>query len=126
MRIARQWRHRLTPDTAMPTLDEEIARHLRESEASGELRSAKDWGRPLDFGDGYDDTPPELRMPFKVLKDAGIVPHEVVMMRRAAELRAAAEAAADPATAEGLRRQVADLQQQIALRLEHLRISGTL
>ncbi|WP_280153714.1 DnaJ family domain-containing protein [Piscinibacter sp. XHJ-5] len=109
----------------MPTLDEEIARHLQESLASGELRSARDWGRPLDLGDGYDDTPPELRMPFKVLKDAGMVPHEVEMMRRAAALRRAAETA-DPGTAEGLRRELADLQQQIALRLEHLRISGTL
>ena len=110
----------------MPTLDEEIARHLQESEASGELRSARDWGRPLDFGDGYDDTPMELRMPFKVLKNAGVVPHEVHMMRRAAELRAAADAATDPVAAESLRRQLADLQQQIALRLEHLRVCGTL
>jgi hypothetical protein len=109
----------------MPTLDEEIARHLQESAASGELRSARDWGRPLDFGDGYDDTPAELRMPFKVLKDAGVVPFEVEMMRRAAELREEIEAA-DPATADVLRQQLADLQQLIALRLERLRISGTL
>ena len=109
----------------MPSLDDEIARHLQESLASGELRGARDWGRPLDLGDGHDDTPPELRMPFKVLKNAGMVPHEVEMMRRAAALRLAVETA-DPVAAESLRRELADLQQQIALRLEHLRISGTL
>jgi hypothetical protein len=110
----------------MPTLDEQIAEHLQASLASGELRAARDWGKPLGFGDGYDDTPPELRMPFKVLKDAGVVPHEVELMRRAAELRERLHASPDAPDAEALRRQLVELQQAIALRLEHLRMTGTL
>ena len=46
-------------------LDDHIGRALAESEKSGELRSAKGWGQPLDLGDGYDETPAELRMGFK-------------------------------------------------------------
>jgi hypothetical protein len=51
------------------------------------LRSARDYGKPISFGDGYDETPAELRMAFKVLKDAGIAPPEVAMFRELAELR---------------------------------------
>src|SRR5215831_7563423 len=108
----------------MPTLDERIADHLQASLASGELRAARDWGKPLDFGDGYDETPAELRMPFKVLKNAGVVPHEVTLMRRAAELHARVQAAPDAPGSDALRRELADLRQAIALRLEHLRVTG--
>ncbi len=68
-------------------LDDHIGRALADSEASGELRSAPSWGKPLHFGDGYDETPPELRMAMKVLKDAGVVPPEVAAMQRLEKLR---------------------------------------
>jgi len=110
----------------MPTLDEQIGEHLQASLASGELRAAKDWGRPLDFGDGYDETPAELRMPFKVLKNAGVLPHEIELMRRAAALRNELQAAPDATQAPALRLQLVELEQVIALRLEHLRLSGSL
>ena len=108
------------------SLDERIAEALREAHERGELQRAQGWGKPLDFGDGYDETPAELRMPFKVLKDAGVVPHEVTLMRRAAELHARVQAAPDAPGSEALRRELDDLQQAIALRLEHLRVTGTL
>ena len=110
----------------MPTLDELIAQHLQESLASGELRGTRSWGQPLDFGDGYDDTPAELRMPYKILKDAGFVPAEIEWMHRAAALKAQIAAAPDEAAAEPMRRELAEMQQRIALRLEKLRASGSL
>lgn len=110
----------------MPTLDELIAQHLQQSLENGELRRTPGWGRPLDFGDGYDETPAELRMPFKILKDAGFVPPEVEWMRRAAALRQRIAETADDRDAAPLRAELADLQQRIALRLEKLRASGTL
>jgi Domain of unknown function (DUF1992) len=71
--------------------DDHIGRSLRESAASGELQAAPGWGKPMDFGNGNgcDETPAELRMPFKVLEDAGVVPHEVSLMAEAAGLRRA-------------------------------------
>lgn len=104
--------------------DELIARHLRESEASGELRAAPSWGRPLAFGDGYDETPAELRMGMKILKDAGVVPPEVELMQRIAALREQAEASTDAAAAQALRQRAQELQQALALRLEQLRATG--
>ena len=110
----------------MPTLDEQIAQHLRESQRSGELQSAKGYGQPLDFGDGYDETPPELRLAFKILKDGGFVPPEVEAMRQIAQLREQVESTADAAQAEALRRRISELQQHLALRLEKLRMTGSL
>ena len=108
------------------TLDEQIAEHLQWSLASGELRAAPSWGKPLASGDGWDDTPVELRMPFKVLKDAGVVPAEVELLRRAAALRDRLHAAPDAPEAPALRRELAELEQAVALRLEHLRLTGRL
>lgn len=110
----------------MPTLDEQIAMALQEALDNGELRGTRGWGKPLHFGDGYDETPQELRMAFKMLKDSGFVPPEIEWMRRAAELRTQLAAAGDESVAEPLRRELADLQQRIALRLEKLRATGSL
>lgn len=106
-------------------LDDHIGEHLRASEQAGELKAAPSYGKPLDFGDGYDDTPAELRMPMKVLKDAGVVPPEVELMRELAALRQAALDAVDPEEARRLSQRASELQQAIALRLERLR-SGSL
>ena len=113
----------------MPTLDEQIAQSLRESLASGELATAASWGKPLDLADGYAQTPEELRMAFKALKDAGFVPPEVETMQQIAALReqlAATAAGADPSAADALRRRISELQQHLALRLEKLRTSASL
>ena len=110
----------------MPTLDELIAQGLSESEANGELRAAPSYGRPLDFGDGYDETPIELRMPFKVLKDAGFVPHEVTMLRELAELRNRLAAGVRAQEEPALKQRISELQQDIALRLEKLSRAGAL
>ena len=106
--------------------DDHIGRALRESESSGELKAAPSYGKPLDFGDGYDQTPAELRMPMKALKDAGIVPHEVTLMREAAALQFQIDHCTDASALPALRRQLVELRQNIALRLERLRISGSL
>lgn len=105
-------------------LDDDIGRALAESQASGELMSAPSYGKPLDFGDGYGDTPAELRMSMKVLKDAGVVPPEVELMRQVAALREQAEvvrAAGHVDEARRLQQRASELQQAIALRLERLR-----
>jgi hypothetical protein len=106
--------------------DDQIGAALRESEQSGELKGAPSYGKPLDFGDGYDETPAELRMPMKVLRDAGVVPHEVALMREAAALQMQIDNCDDAVALPALCRQLADLRQNIALRLEKLRISGSL
>lgn len=107
-------------------LEDDIGRSLAESARSGELQAAPSYGKPLNFGDGYDETPAELRMGMKVLKDAGVMPPEVELMQRIAGLEKRAAAAASPEAADVLRREAADLRLALQLRLERLRSSGSL
>jgi hypothetical protein len=110
----------------MATIDEQIAQSLRDAQRSGELQAAPSWGKPLDLADGYAQTPEELRMAFKALKDAGFVPPEVETMQQIAALRARLAAAPDAPDAEALRTRLSELQQHLALRLEKLRSSASL
>jgi DNA-binding transcriptional ArsR family regulator len=102
-------------------LDDHIGEHLRDSQA--ELKAAPSYGKPLAFGDGYDETPVELRMGMKILKDAGIVPPEVEAMREAAALEARLAACSDETERRALQQQLAEKRQAIALRLEKLAAS---
>ena len=110
----------------MSTLDDEIARKLQEAAAAGELRLAKSWGRPMAAWAGWDETPAELRMPYKILKDAGYAPPEIGLFQLRAALRKRLEGTSDDGLAALLRGQLLELEQRIALRLEGLRISGNL
>ena len=110
----------------MPTYDEQIAQSLREAERNGELQSAPSWGKALELNDGFEQTPEEFRLGFKALKAAGFVPPEVETMKQIATLREAI--AHDPAgaDADAMRRRLSELQQHLALRLEKMRVSGSL
>jgi len=110
----------------MHTLDEEIGRHLKEAAESGELRQAKSYGKPLPDDPGWKSTPEALRMPMKILKDAGVVPVEIEWFHERARLRASIEATADPARRRQVQLKLIELEQKIALRLERLRLSSTL
>jgi Domain of unknown function (DUF1992) len=107
-------------------LDDHIGQHLRQSEQTGELQAAPSYGKPLGFGDGYDETPAELRMGMKILKDAGVVPPEVVAMREAAALEESMNACTDDAERRVLQQRLSEMRQAIALRLEGLARSGSL
>ena len=113
-------------DSRPNTLEEEIARALREAEASGELAAARGYGRPLPEIPGWADTPEALRMPFKILKDAGVPPPEVELFHERARLRAAIEACADEAQRRELAKALSLLEAKIALRLEALRANAQL
>ena len=109
-------------------LDDHIGRSLAEAEKAGELKSAPSYGKPLDLGDGYDETPAELRMPFKMLKDSGFVPPEVQLMRDIEALRATLPepGGAETDAVRAARAKLLDMRQQLALRMERLRSSGSL
>jgi hypothetical protein len=105
-------------------LEDHIGRALAESERSGELRTARSWGRPLDLGDGYDQTPVELRMGYKILKDAGIVPPEVELMREIEALGLQLQDLAEGEEAVALRQRIADKRLLLSMRLERLPATG--
>lgn len=108
-------------ENALRMVEDHIGRHLADSEKSGELRAAASFGKPLDFGDGYCETPEDLRMGYKILKDGGYVPPEVEMMQEIEALRRRLHAEPDAANASTERLRLADMQQKLAMQLEQLR-----
>ena len=110
---------RLARDEHVRSLDERIGDMVRAAEQSGELRAAKSWGKPLELEDGYDETPAELRLGYKILKDAGCAPAEVQLFNEAAALRRQLEHC-PPGSAEAgrVRRQLLDVEATLCLRLE--------
>jgi Domain of unknown function (DUF1992) len=110
----------------MPTQDEEIARYLREAQASGELERVPGYGQPLPEPAGWAETPDELRMPFKILKDAGFAPPEIAWFHDRAALAAALRDATDADERASLVQRLAELEQKIALRLEAMRGRGSI
>ena len=111
-------------EASLRSQDEAIAEHLEQALRSGELRSAPSFGKPLAEPEGWSQTPVEFRLPFKILKNASVRPPEVELFHRRAALR---EALAQAPSAEQrlvLQRQLAELEQALALRLEGMRVSG--
>ncbi len=101
--------------------EDHIGRSLTQSAESGELRLAKSFGKPLDLGDGYADTPEELRMGYKILKDAGFVPPEVELMKDIEALNR--EVSAEPASVDRRAKEhrLSEMRQKLALQMERLR-----
>jgi hypothetical protein len=105
----------------MAGVDEIIRQWVQKVEQTGEIRNVKGFGRPLELDDGYLDTPTELRMAYKILKDAGYVPAEIEMLKKLAALREDLEKTDDPAAQRALKQKIADAQQKVSMMLEAMR-----
>jgi hypothetical protein len=102
-------------------VDDIIKQWVRKVEATGELRDHPEFGKPLRLDDGYLETPDELRMVYKILKNAGYVPAEVELLNRVAKLKESLAATQDAAERDRLRARLGELQQQVAFMLDKLR-----
>ena len=102
-------------------VEDHIGRAIAESEKSGELTSLSSFGKPLDFGDGYAETPEELRMGFKILKDAGFVPPEVELMRDIEALTRSIESETNREEIFKRSAQLAQMRQKLAMSMERLK-----
>jgi hypothetical protein len=113
-------------DAAIRSLDEAIADHLAEATRSGELRNAPSFGKPMAEMEGWNETPVEFRLPFKILKDAGVSPPELELFHRRAALRQQLAECSAESQRLVLQQRLSELEQVIALRLESLRAGGRL
>ena len=118
--------YRKRRDAAIRTQDQVIGEHLEEARRSGELQSAESFGKPMPDADGWHETPAEFRLPFKILRNAGVTPPEVELFhRRAAMKRELAESASEEER-QALAQRLSECEQLIALRLEGMRSTGKL
>ncbi|MFT3957071.1 MAG: DUF1992 domain-containing protein [Piscinibacter sp.] len=113
-------------DAAIRSQDDAIAEHLARAYQSGELQSAPSFGKPMPESEGWSETPAEFRLPFKILKNAGVSPPEIELFHQRAQLRERLGTATSDQERQVLSRKLSELEQAIALRLEGMRASGRL
>ncbi|MDH2242746.1 hypothetical protein N5J70_12395 [Pseudomonas sp. GD03909] len=87
-------------------------------------RGVLEKGEPLVVDEGWLQTPPGLRLPFSVLKSAGVPPREVELLAQRAALRERLDACSDTQQRACLKRDLSELEQHIAFRLEALQRLG--
>ena len=97
----------------MEFLDRIVEKRISEAIERGEFSDLPGQGRPLCFDDEA-LIPPELRMAYRILRNAGFVPPEVTTLRDIADLEARVETIADV----GERNQALRKLQLLRLRLE--------
>ncbi len=105
----------------MAGVDDIIKQWVEKVEKTGELKHIEGFGKPFKFNDGYLETPDDLRMAYKILKDAGYVPAEVEMLNKLAALRDELSATQDAEQQRVLRTKIAEMQQKVAMMLGALR-----
>ncbi len=105
----------------MAGVDDIIKQWVERVEKTGELKHIEGFGKPFKFNDGFLETPDDLRMAYKILKDAGYVPAEVEMLNRLAALRDELAATQDAEQQRVLRTKIAETQQKVAIMLGALR-----
>lgn len=113
-------------DAALRTQDQAIAEHLEQARRSGELQSAASFGKPMFEVEGWDETPAEFRLAFKILKNAGVTPPEIELFHERAALRRELAECTSEQERQVLRQRLSELEQFIALRLEGMRVTGKL
>jgi hypothetical protein len=113
-------------DAALRTQDQMIAEHLEQAQRSGELQTAESFGMPLFEAEGWKETPSEFRLPFKILKNAGVAPPEIELFHQRAALRRELAECSSERERQALRQRLSEIEQFIALRLEGMRVTGKL
>ena len=110
-------------ENRLKLVENHIGRSLAQSEKDGELRTARNFGKPLDLGDGYEQTPAEVRMGYKILKDAGYVPFEVELMRDIEALNLTVAELPEGDAQRVQQQRLSELRQKLALMLERLKLT---
>lgn len=93
---------------------------IREAIANGEFDNLPGKGKPLMLDD-EPDVPPHLRMSFKILKNANILPEEVQLRKVIHLLQQQLAAAQDELEQRHLRRQIRDCETRFNILMERHR-----
>lgn len=105
----------------MSGVDDIIKQWVAEAERTGEAKRLPGFGQPLNFEDGFLETPTELRMAYKVLKNAGYVPAEIAHLRDLATLREQLAGCDDAAERSRLRASITRIEVCVGMMMERLR-----
>lgn len=99
------------------TFDRIVEALIREAQERGEFDNLPGKGKPIDLSE-YFETPEEMRMAQSVLKNAGMTPPEVSLLKEIAELRQALAALMDEKKKEDVRNKIQEKQMEFNLMME--------
>jgi hypothetical protein len=97
--------------------DKLVEQKIREAQEAGEFDDLEGAGRPVNL-EAYFNTPEEMRAGYALLKNAGVLPQDAVVVKELNEATARLEACRDERERERLRREVRDLQLKYDLWVE--------
>jgi len=90
---------------------------IKEAMERGEFDNLPGRGKPIDLTE-YFETPEEVRIAHSVLKNAGMTPREVDLLKEIAQLKQVREAVLDEKKKQEIDRQIRQKQVEFSLRLE--------
>ena len=90
---------------------------IKEAMERGEFENLPGKGRPIDLST-YFETPEELRAAYSMLKNAGITPREVDLLKEIAELNQIMSALLDEKKKQEVQKQINQKQTEFSLMME--------
>jgi hypothetical protein len=100
-----------------------VEEKIREAMAEGQFDNLAGRGKPLDLS-AYFATPEDARLSHSILKNAGIIPEEVQLLREIGALRESLANCADETQKKDINRKIDDLMMKYNLMAERSRRSG--
>jgi hypothetical protein len=97
--------------------DRLVEQKIREAMAEGQFDGLEGAGRPIDL-EAYFATPEELRAGFAVMKNAGVVPEEMQLLKEIDALRLELESCLDEASRARLEKSLHDKALNFRLLME--------
>lgn len=107
----------LTDESHMQFLSRLAEEKIKQALAESELDNLPGHGKPLVLED-FSEVPEHMRMAYKVLKNAGVLPLEVELRKEIAALRQQLEACNDESQQQHLRKELNDKNLKYNLLME--------
>ena len=104
--------------------DKLVESKIKEAMERGEFDNLHGKGKPLDLG-AYFDTPEDVRAAYSVLKNAGMLPREVELLKEIAELKQVESALSEERKRLDIRKQIEKKQIEFSLMMERNHPSRT-
>lgn len=92
-------------------------RKIQQAIEEGQFDNLENKGKPL-VDDGLDLVPEDLRMAYKIMKNAGVVPEEIELRKEIVNLNQLLNACADEAERKALRMKISEKQLKYNIIME--------
>jgi hypothetical protein len=102
------------------SFDKIVEAIIKEAMERGEFEDLPGKGKPIDLT-AYFDTPEEIRMAHSILKNAGVAPREVDLLKEIAELKQILAALLDEKKKPEIQKQIEKKQVEFNLMMEQQR-----